>query len=85
MAHARQVIRTLIKDFPPHKLAYMLQHPDLVNGLKKNLVPYGVTYDRSVHDELVDLVDTHLGGGEVEFEWNELQYEHFVQFKEIVS
>lgn len=83
-ARIRQVCRALVMDLPDHKLAYVIQDPSMVQGIKKNFIHYGIEYNEAVHQELVEIVETKLAGtSDIEYEWNELQYEYFVKYKPI--
>ena len=76
-----KIIQDLI-DIPAHKLLYVLEHSDLIEGMRKTFIRYGIEYDRDVHDTLVDMVGEKISGNpDIEFEWSETQYENFVKWK----
>lgn len=80
----RQVCREVIRDLDPDKLAYAIQLPDMVTGMKKTFVRYGIEYTKDVHNDFVFFVNGHLSGNpDIEYEWNERQYDNFVKFSPI--
>lgn len=77
----RNVVRSLIRDLPPHKLVYVIQHRTLVAGIWGNIEAYGIPYSKENHEILIDLVQTALNGPDIEREWTEEEYNNFVCFQ----
>lgn len=85
-ARIRQVCRALVMDLDPDKLAYVIQFPDMVDGIKKSFIRYGIEYNEAVHQELVEIVESRLmSNPDIEYEWNERQYDNFVKYKPIAE
>ncbi|MDD5649745.1 MAG: hypothetical protein PHF86_04895 [Candidatus Nanoarchaeia archaeon] len=81
LAHKVANVIIALLDIPNHKILY-LTTCSLASGLREIITRFGITYNKAVHETLVEAVNQRLmHGNDVEFEWSERQYEHFVQWK----
>jgi len=80
MRKIEQIIQEHI-DLPNRKLLYVITNKDLVAALWSSLEHYGIPFNLSNHNILVECVQAKLEGSpDIEREWSEKEYDSFVMF-----